>query len=233
MTAQILICVPCRDRQRVVAQCLPTVVAGAGPQDEIFCTDDASTEYDGHYLLEWATSVRTLKEKVGPSAQRQIHFREFSAGFTHLYLTDSDAIHDPDWRSRALFLQERHAGAPVCLYNAWTHADKFIKDNTVEDDPLSEVIVRRYAPGISYFLSRAHVEKVLPHLAHMNHWDWNVPDWLGNRMAVSRVSYVDHIALGGMHHKPEDGFEGDRGLNPTPWLAAKRAEVVAALAKES
>ncbi len=164
-----------------------------------------------------------------------MHFLDFDPErFTHLYLTDSDALHDPNWRTELLKISAKYDAAPVCGYNTQAHAR--IEGNTIEDSPLvDDVLWRRVAPGISYLLTAAHVAKVVKALpmmpSHWN-WDWTVPGILGHQFAISRVGYVDHIGHGGMHHPVPEGLDGgDRVMSPTPWLVTKRAEVVKKLAE--
>lgn len=245
MNARLLICIPCHNRKRIVEQCLPTVRDSIDPCDCLNLYDDGSTEFSPDWLRQFSPDVNTGNwqfgerptprgSHIGIEAQRRRHFMVFDAmapDFTHLYLTDSDALHDQNWRSELLRLQEKYGGAPICGYNTEAHAR--IAGNTIEDDPASEVIWRRAAPGISYLLTAEHVAKVvaaLPSLpAHWN-WDWTVPAILGNRFAVTRVGLVDHIGFGGYHHPADEGYDGgDRVKSPTDWLIAKRAEVVKAL----
>ena len=133
---------------------------------------------------------------------------------------------DPSWRSTLLEIQER-TGLPTCGYN--TAAHERIPGNTT--GVIMDVIYRRVMPGISYLLTRAMVEQVVAWLAknpepHWHH-DWTVPRILGNNCAVTKQSVVDHIGAGGMHHDGSEGFDGgDRCLNPSRWLVAKRAEIV-------
>lgn len=234
MNARIMICIPCHNRKAVVEQCLPTVMEGMADGDQCHGYNDGSTDYEEEsFLLGLGCDVAHCGKQHGIEVQRRLHFVDFdnSPQFSHLYLTDSDAIHDPFWRTYALRLQHQCAGAPICLYNTQAHVR--LNGNTIEDNPASEVIWRRVAPGISYLLTREHCEKVLaalPHLPEHWNWDWTVPALLGNHFAVSRVSYVDHIGYGGMHHPENEGLDGgDRALFPTDFLVQKRKEVVAAL----
>ncbi len=176
-------------------------------------------------------------EPIGIERQRRQHFIDFyqRESFTHLYLTDSDAIHAPDAMAQGLWLQEKYK-APVCLYN--TAAHERLVGNTIGeegDTELSRIVWRQFAPGISYLLTREHAYKVIAWLLEhptIEHWsfDWQIPTILGNRFAISKHSYVDHIGAGGMHHDGSEGYEGgDRCLNPKEWLVQKRAEVVAKL----
>ncbi len=244
MTPRLLICIPVSNRARLAEACIKTVA------DTLFDHDDGQSLHGDHLTLwdDASTDVANLgffsdevhraAKNVGIEAMRRNHFRRFENAlicgsyFSHLYLTDADAPHDPSWRSELLRIQEACGGAPVCGYNTQSHVR--IPGNTIIDDPASEVIWRRNAPGVSYLLTAAHVKKVGDWLAnnsqtHWN-WDWTVPMILGHRFAVTRTSYVEHIGVGGYHHPPSEGYEGgDRALNPTAAVAAKRAEIVAKL----
>lgn len=231
--SRILICVPCHNRRRIVEQCVPTVVAGMADVDELVLYNDGSTEYDDEFLMGLgADIVVSCPESIGIEKQRRNHFNDFSRfKATHLYLTDSDALHDPHWRTELLRLQDAAGGRPVCGYNTKAHSG--MAGNTIHDDGRSEIIFRRFAPGISYLLTAAHVQRVIECIAHMPdplHWDWTVPMLLGHMMATSRTSYVDHIGHGGLHHPKDAGYDdGDRASNPTQFLIQKRAQVVKAL----
>lgn len=233
MNAKIFIAVPIFNRVRIVEQCLPTLVESKDCDDLLALYDDGSTDgfcttdfiFCPHRYLRSPTSI-------GIEAQRRQHLRDFwqDKRFTHFYATDSDALHDPNWRQVALDTQEACGGAMTCLYNTDAHVR--IEGNTINDSPHNEVIWRRVAPGISYLLTREHVAAIMPHIDSLAHHDWQIPGILGNRCAITRTSYVDHIGLGGLHHPATAGLdEGDRCLNPTPWLQQKRREVVEALSK--
>lgn len=227
---RLYIAIAVHNRMAIAEQCVPTVRAGmALGSDVLALYDDGSTEKMGPRLMASASTM-SLSRNIGINAQRRKHFMDFWArvpDFTHLYLCDSDAPHDPEWRSRALALQAEHK-APVCLYRTETHAK--YPDNIFRDDPGENVIWQRWAPGVSYLLTKEHVREVMKHLAGAKQWDWDwaVPAILGNRMAVSRVSYVDHIGMGGMHDKPGDP-DHERASNPTPWLVEKRKEIITCL----
>lgn len=232
MSQRIYIAVPCHNRRLIVRRCLPTVRAAMQPGDLMVAYDDGSKEYGPTFLEQWADLAVREPHPIGVERQRANHFRAFwSSDFDLLYLTDSDALHDFDWRNQAVRIQGKYSGAPLCLYNTDAHVR--LVGNTIEDDLASEVIWRRVAPGISYLLTREHVGKIiraLPMMPEHWNWDWAVPGLLGNRMAVSRISYVDHLGLGGMHHPPAEGLDGgDRALHPTPDLVEKRKRAIRAL----
>jgi len=238
MNTKIIVYIPCLNRKRIVEQCLPTVESGLEPQDLLSIWNDGSTEYDDYWLRQFGDEVRHPRNpdgeqiliSVGIEKQRRAHFMDFMCkknDHTHMYLTDSDAIHDPNWRAKALEIQDKYFGVPICLYDTKAHSS--LIGNTLEDDPSKDVIWRRVAPGISYFLTRSHVEKIVQTITHLPdplNWDWVVPNILGNWFAISRTSYVDHVGVQGIHHPESEGLNGgDRATNPTDWLVAKRAEI--------
>lgn len=229
--AVIYIAVPVRDRKAILEHCVPTIQAGMQGRDMLALYDDGSTEFDCGWLARHFNCIGLWSPPVGIEVQRRRHIKQFwklheREGFTHLYLTDGDALHSPGWRYAALALQHKYGGAPVCLYDTLAHAHLY--GNTLSED--DEVVWRRFAPGISYFLTVEHVAQIMPHLDQMTNFDWQIPEWLGFRFAVSRRSYVDHIAAGGLHWQAKDGLDGgDRCQNPTEWLQDKRKEVIAAL----
>jgi len=242
MNPKILVYIPCKDRKRIAELCIPTAEYGLESEDKLSIWNDGSTEYDDHWLKQWADEVRhprlptgeSIFISVGIERQRREHFMDFferEEGFTHMYLTDCDAIHDPQWRSYALALQNKYCGVPVCLYDTKAHSS--LIGNTLEDKPDSDVIWRRVAPGISYLLTAAHVAKIVETIQHLPdplNWDWTVPAILGNWFAISRTSYVDHIGWRGLHHSESYGIcGGDRAENPTPYLVAKRKEIISEL----
>jgi hypothetical protein len=239
MNHKILVYIPCYNRKRIAELCIPTVEAGLESQDRLSIWNDGSTEYDDHWLKQWADEVRHPRSpndekiliSVGIEKQRRAHFVNFihrDEDYTHMYLTDSDAIHDPNWRSKALELQDKYCGVPVCLYDTTAHSN--LIGNTLEDDPSSDVIWRRVAPGISYLLTRDHVMKIVESIRDIPdplHWDWLIPAILGNWFAISRTCYVDHLGYHGLHHPESAGLDGgDIAKTPTQWLVDKRVEFV-------
>lgn len=220
-----MIAVPCYERKRIVELCLPTIALAQRPQDKLMIYNDGSTSYSDEWLEQWGDQViGTLN--IGIERQRKMHLEDFFiSDFTHLFFTDSDAVTDPYAIEFALALQEQHSGLPVCMYNTKAHSEML--GNTLYDNPESNVILRRYAPGISYLLSRDHVKTIMRRIKEISSFDWQVPEWLGGRFAVSRISYHDHIGKGGLHDPFYEGYDGgDRAISPTTWLIAKRKEIV-------
>lgn len=229
--ARIMICVPSNGRKEIVAQCVPTVAAGKGPDDVLRCYNDGSREVDAAFLQSLGADWAMNFSGMGVDAQRRMHILDFNErrdAFTHLVFADSDSFWDVEWRSKMLAIQERHGNPLVCGYNTATHAG--YKNNTFAED--DEVVWRRFCPGVSYLMTRAHVERIMAVLPDKWNFDWFIPGVLGHRCATTKTSFCDHISAGGMHHDGSPGYNGgDRALNPTPWLIEKRKEIIAALCR--
>lgn len=228
MTPSIYIAVACHNRKSIAKLCLPTLAYAARPNDVLALYNDGSTEYDAAWLSRWSNVAIQINEPIGIQLQRRQHLHDFlKTDRELLYFTDHDCIHDPHSLYQAVRLQTIY-GLPTCLYDTLAHSG--LPGNTLEDDPASEVIIRAVAPGVSYLLTRDHVNQIKPFIDQLNHFDWEIPAILGGRFAVSRVGYIDHIGWGGQRHPEAEGVdEGDRVKRPTSWLIAKRAEVVARL----
>jgi hypothetical protein len=231
----IFVAIACHNRRRVAELCLPTMRDSVDSECVVGLYDDASTEYDAEWLRQFSPSRMAVSSienhPIGIQAMRRTHLMHFliTPGLTHIYLSDHDMLMDYSWKEQALRLQAKYDGKPLCLYDTTAHSK--LPGNTIKDDSSSEVIWRRVAPGCSYLLTRKHVEVLAPHIATLQHFDWTIPALLGSCFAISRICYCDHVGWGGDRHPPNSGLDGgDRALNPTPWLVAKRAEVVAKLA---
>lgn len=225
---RILICVPVHNRVAIARQCIPTLRASMYAGDHLAIYDDGSTEDVRPLLTHAENESHHARFNVGVDAQRREHILDFKRGsdeFTHLYFSDADAFVDPHWRSRLLDIQAR-TGLLTCGYHTQVHED-YAKNVFDRKDG---VVFTRFAPGISYLMTREMVEKIASVMPEKWSFDWHIPSILGHKCAVSDVSCVDHISSGGMHHDGTMGYDGgDRALNPTGWLMDKRAEIVAKL----
>jgi len=238
MNEKLLIIVATRNRKGVVRHCMENLVAMKAPADVLAIFNDASTEYDGGWCRAFGDLVFNLKDPVGIHVQRRLHFQfakdmiRKDPKITRVYLTDADCIHDPAFRENLIRIQDKYDQPLVCGYNTTAHS--CLEGNTWGDDPSEEVIWRKYAPGVSYLLTPDHIEVVCGHLKLIEQsWDWVLGDLLGNRCAITRVGWVDHIGWKGDRHPTDEGPNGgDRVIAPTEFLVRKRAEIVAALQKE-
>jgi hypothetical protein len=142
--------------------------------------------------------------------------------FGEIYLTDTDAIHDPKWYDAIKLLSKV---APLCgVYNTHHHNDWVSDHGTYHITP--------NIPGISVYMSGESLRRKMGHLSDskLKDWDFTLPKIFGNKCAVSNVSYVEHLGAGGLHNT---GWEDDIALNPTPFLIEERQRIIPFVKKRS
>lgn len=236
--SRLYIAIPCHGRAKLAYECIRTIdearyddVSGASLNNDILALYEDGENQMGQ-AESCADEIHRSPIALGIDAQRVRHFIDFwnrreRDGLTHLYLADADAPHDPSWRESLLRLQGLFGGSPICGYRTDTHAK--MANNIYHDNPAEGVLFQRFAPGVSYLLTREHVAAVMERIHLLRDWDWMVPSILGYKFAVSRVSYVDHIGIGGQHD-PIDGSLGlEQASHPTEWLKNRRQQILAAL----
>ncbi len=195
-------------------------LAGVMPRDaELHVWDDHSSEPPDLTGIPHIAHRFPIKLGIAGLRVQQLQFA-WSAGADAVYLTDSDALHDPEWFAAAvggLLL------APVsCLYNSRFHTNATIEE-------LAGYALRTSAPGISMMFRRDALALAMPRLSFCpRSWDYWLPGEMGDRIATTLQSFVEHIGAGGIHSESGD-FEHDRAINPTPYLEEKRRQVITQL----
>lgn len=221
---KIYIAVTTYNRKKITELCLNQLKQVSNESD-IFIYDDGSTEYDETWLKQFSDHVSISKNK-GIEEQRLQHFKDFyNSEYEFLYLTDNDAFHDTNWEDMAILLHDKW-NVPISLYNSNCHTHF-----TVDDTEQFEVI-REYLPGISIFLDREMVKRVLDDsnthggklIAKHGGFDWRVGELYNNKVIISRTSYVDHYGYGGMHCNLHEN--GDWALNPTGALFFLKKRII-------
>jgi hypothetical protein len=193
--------------------------------------DDHSTEYNPDWISEFADGVERAPRKMGIAALRALQLREFlRSGYELLYFTDNDVIHDPTYvlRLRRLYSLPTEMKLPVSLFNSPFHSHP---ENVLKR--IQDVEIRITAPGVSQLYDREMVDRMLselkrtPELEGRYGWDYHLPALLKRPWIQSMTSYLEHFGAGGMHNPDsKDGFERDRALNPTQFLADVRDKVI-------
>jgi hypothetical protein len=225
--AKTIIYVPTFNRKAVALESIANMRAVKGAA-HLHIVDDASKEYDGRDMVALGDSGHANATNQGIDANRLQMLIEFYASpYEYCYFTDSDTIHDQNFLWR-LFQMHEKSNCICGLYNTSSpnhHKDGFNID--IGDD----ILVRQTIPGVSMFFDKAMALRLLqyfldaarfrPDVIQQNRaWDWFfckiVP-----QVAMSRVSYLEHMYFGGMH----DGATRDSAANLTPWLVAERRSI--------
>jgi hypothetical protein len=190
---------------------------------------------DPQWISEFADGVERAPQKMGIAKLRVQQFRDFQrSDYDLLYFTDNDVIHDPLYvsRLRRFYSLPTEMKLPVSLFNSTfhNHPENILKQ-------IQEIQIRKTAPGVSQLYDRDMVDRILfglkdsPELEGRYGWDYHLPALLRRPWIQSTTSYLEHFGVGGMHNpdskdNSEDGFERDRALNPTQFLADTREKVI-------
>jgi hypothetical protein len=242
---RILIALATWNRPVITEICLENLSAARSADVRLVVYDDASDAYDKAWLSGYADEVVRFASTGGISRSRAKAMRDFVYRFTDfdlLYLTDNDTLHDPRFVEVIRWVFETRKGAgkplPLSLFNSVFHS---APENVLGEHP--QLLLVKTIPGASRVYERTMAEQVVqvlntdPELEHVPGWDWHYMTLLARPSLLTRTSYMEHFARdrleGGMHN-PSSGlgdagradFERDRALNPTPWLAERREEVI-------
>lgn len=241
-----LIAIPTFNRRKVAELCLASVYKHR-ERAVVHLYDDHSTEYAGEVLAAYCDALFELPVPAPPISRsnpkghgvhhlRWHQFRDFlqRPEFDTLYLTDSDALHDPGFMSVLELLLKTMRGTgeqlPICLFNSAFHT---VPVNQVCGT--GQLLVRRKAPGISHLYTREMVEIIVRELDRLGedpdyHWDFIAPGFLERPFLNTATSYVEHFgAVAGSIHTAVGAWDYDRALNPTPYLQAIREPAIAYL----
>ncbi len=225
--SQTIIYMPVFNRKAIALESIENMRQVKG--DAHLCiVDDCSTELDGCDLVKLGDSGYVNPRNIGIDATRIHMLTEFfSSNFKYCYFTDSDTIHDTEFMSRALFMLDK-TNCISCLYNTSSpihHKDGF------NIDIGNDIIIRRTVPGVSMFFDKNIAFRLIQYyldairfrgniIAESKAWDWFFC-MIMPQMALSRVSYLEHLYAGGLHV-----MNGrDVAANLTPFLAAERSQV--------
>ncbi len=216
-----LIIIPTYNRGFISKLCIKTIYS-TKQSCKLMITDDESFEYSPQSLFNGMYDFLKESSHIGICRLRLSQFRYFlTTNFDFLYLTDSDAAHDPTWFKTCKNLYAKY-NKPVCLFNSINHAS-----NTIEEK--DDVYIRSSYPGISIFIPRAQVriicdvaDKFGDDYFARKGWDWTVSSILG-KFITPKISYVEHLGAGGIHNKT---FNEDIAINPTEFLKNFRSAVL-------
>tara|TARA_B100000131_G_scaffold315009_1_gene352743 strand:- start:1481 stop:2167 length:687 start_codon:yes stop_codon:yes gene_type:complete len=180
--------------------------------------DDCSTEYGSEFLSEFGPVYRS-EVNLGIDAMKEFQFKDFlNTKFKYLYITDSDALHDPSFID---VLRNCPKDKPVTLYAP--HNYSIPKKRITEDGKAHRM---QYAGGISHLYTREMVEEICLYLEDnsFRDWDWHTIDILGSSMYATYTCYTDHLGKDGVHSW--GSWNTDYAKNPTSYLQRLRADSI-------
>jgi hypothetical protein len=196
----------------------PDDSGGDADGDLMVAYDDGSKEYGPTFLEQWADLAVREPASIGVERQRANHFPRLLGVRFRFSL--------PDGFGRAAFDPLAHPGGAA--HQRVRRRSRLPLQHRRARSAREQHDRRRSRSGRHLAPSRAghqlHVEPRTRPQSYRRAADdarcigtgtGRFRPLLGNRFAVSRVSYVDHLGIGGMHHPPEEGMDGgDRALNP-------------------
>ena len=139
----LLISVATYNRKRTTAISLNSLNKHKGAC-EVIIYDDCSTGYGVDFLSNFG-KVKRNKTNLGVHKTKEKQFKDFlKTKYKYLYITDSDAIHDPKFLE---VLKSLPKSKPISLYSSSTH-ETFGKQNG------EKYFFRKYSGGISHFYTR-------------------------------------------------------------------------------
>ena len=221
--------VPVHNREKLAVICvsqLNEVKQGA----KVHLTDDCSDKE--HPAIKIADYYERLDKNLGIDEVRFRHLCQFLASdFEYGYFADSDVVHDPGFLDRAMYMWDN----TNCLSSLYHTNTGYHKDGESIVLEMKDILLRHTIPGCSMFFDKELAKRMYCYIrdakavwgesamAKWGQWDWafcsSVP-----ACAMSTRSYCDHFSIAGMHSHTDD-----RALAPTPYLRAKRKEVLNAL----
>jgi len=212
---KIWITVPVYNRYKTAKSIIPNIY-NHKKEHFLHITDDYSTEYNAFEKFKnYSDQIERPPKKMGVQLLRCWEFRRFlETDYDLIYMTDSDALHDPNFIDRLLELYEftKH---PVCIYNTKWH-----KNSTINYNSNKDFYWRKTMPGISQLYDREMVEKIVKSLDKHGDpiyaWDYRVLEFLGMKSVTSKTSYVQHFGgPGSIHNKT---LTQDTAVEPTQYL---------------
>lgn len=220
---KIWITVPTWNRKETAEVIIPNI-AEYKKEHFLHISDDHSTAYNPHELFkDYADKIDIVPRKMGVQKLRCWEFREFlKTDYDLIYMTDSDALHDPNYIDRLLELYN-YTKSPVCLYNTKWH-----KSSTISHEKDLDFYWRRTMPGVSQLYDREMVEKIVDILNKKGDpvyaWDYRVVEFLKTKVVTSKTSYVQHF--GGPNSIHNKTLHQDVALEPTPYLESMWKPIV-------
>ena len=190
---KVLIEVQCFNRKTITEKVLKQIKLYKGVAD-LHIVNDHSTEYDSEWLKQYADEVIEYEEKATINLLKYRSFKRFyESDYDYFYMCDNDVFHDPDFMNQLFKIYHQSDKLPVTLYRS-----SFIKKcgvfQIINNIPNGEIRHGLFG-GVSVFLDRKHIEKIVNHLPSTEEqwsqqtkhtaWDSQIQNWAsGKRFAI-------------------------------------------------
>jgi hypothetical protein len=194
--------------------------------------NDYSTEYDNEWLKQFTDNVIQYEKKLTINNLKWRTFKNFlDSDYTHLYMCDNDAYHDPDFVKELKYLSQYNL--PATLYrSSFIHSFGSGVHKYITVFP-EYSLKKGLFGGISVLLNREHIEKIvniLPseeewlHSCKVEAWDSKIQRMISPDMyyIISNKSYVEHFGWKGANHTE---INSDVALDPTDYLKTMNKEI--------
>ena len=251
---KILIAVSSYNRKILTALCLQNLSLYKTENCRLVVYDDASTEYDSSFLMQFSDEVFRFPKNVGVSASKARALRDFVYRFTDFdlcYFTDNDTIHDPNFVEILMnafrFQEKKTIKMPVGLFNSKFHLDSRISE-------IDHFFISKTCPGVSQCFDRDMATSIVtalntdPYLEFFKEslntgisgadFDYKWPAVLNVPFLISKISYVEHFCRDryqkGLHSpyaifsysKAIQDFDSDSAINSSSFLKHNRKNII-------
>jgi hypothetical protein len=228
---KILIEVQTYNRKPITEIVLQQIVKYKNSAD-LRIVNDFSTEYDNEWLKQFTDNVVQWEKKLSINNLKWRTFNNFlNSDYTHLYMCDNDAYHDPNFIQELKFLSQYNL--PVTLYrSSFIHSFGSGVHQYVNKFPYFSLKKGLFG-GISVLLNREHISKILTNLPSEEEWlkactkeawDSKIQRMISPEMyyIIPNESYVEHFGWKGQNHTEKNS---DIALNPTVYIKENSPEI--------
>ncbi|MFV2015309.1 MAG: glycosyltransferase family 2 protein, partial [Candidatus Heimdallarchaeota archaeon] len=225
---KIRIDVPCYNRKKITELCLRQLNKAKIENTQIRIYNDNSTEYDNEWLEKWGTPITFNISKqqrwINIHTIRYLAYQQFlNEDFDYLYMTDNDAFHTPQFLSVFLNLSRQY-NLPVCGYIS-KYMSEFSNQYRLQTNTnATRHVVKNTNGGISVFLTRKHVQKLMKkYNSKTRMWDCDTWALLNNQYILTGNSFLEHFGKGGLHNQ---NWNFDYALKPIKYLKKVREPII-------
>lgn len=232
-SSNIIIHVTTHNRKKITEICLAQLKQYK--QDALLWVhDDGSSEYDIDWLNQFGDIVTTLRNPhtfpnqrstfaVLHSLQLAKKYADENPQYTHVYHTDNDMFHDPDY-IKALCKYWNKYKTTIVLFTEKNYG-RCGPDRTIPHVPVLEKYDDGFrscwGQGASWLFLLSHINKFD---ANFNgSWDGHINDLMGQDYIHTIPNYADHYTFHGVHSgmNPENF-----ALYPSPYLENIRPQIL-------